>query len=363
MENGITLLGLNKNYEIVCVLAYSNLQWSRKWHECGTFSVSIPLSQYSKNIYYVYTKDRPEMGKVNQVNYFIKNNVKSVQLSGYFLEKELDKMAVYPLATKTNITNQPTWSVKSAKAETVAYAYFDAFKSISFTKNGSTVTKSLGIRTGNNSNRGHDCEHQRINDNLGNKIYKILKPSHLSYRVTYDLLTSVQTFSVVAGKDLTQSNVDLNNPVVFSTKYGNINDINYLMSDTNYKNSFVVTSEQKNEDVTNMYVYADTDISTDNTFIINSSSSSLTSFSTENEFINSLYADGKNKLDNCTKKVSVQFKAMQGSYEYRKDFDIGDICNIEIPELQLSLTAILTACYEVIKKGVWSMTTDFELIN
>ena len=50
---------------------------------------------------------------------------------------------------------------------------------------------------------------------------------------------------------------------------------------------------------------------------------------------------------------------MMSSYEYRTDFDLGDLCSIEIPEMDLSAQARLIGCYEVMKSGQWSMTMEF----
>ena len=66
---GFNVMALDSQYQIVSLLRYTNLQWSRKYHESGSFSIQIPLEQYTSNIKYIYTKDRPEMGKVSQVNY------------------------------------------------------------------------------------------------------------------------------------------------------------------------------------------------------------------------------------------------------------------------------------------------------
>ena len=42
-----------------------------------------------------------------------------------------------------------------------------------------------------------------------------------------------------------------------------------------------------------------------------------------------------------------------------KDFDIGDECTLEIPEMSLSADARLIGCYEVMKSGQWSMSMEF----
>ena len=65
------------------------------------------------------------------------------------------------------------------------------------------------------------------------------------------------------------------------------------------------------------------------------------------------------KMSENAKIVNMEFDASSGSYEYMKDFDIGDECTIEIPKMYLSADARLIGCYEVMKSGQWSMTMEF----
>ena len=62
-EKPFTLKALDANFGLVALVAYSNLQWSRKFHEPGLFSVVIDASQYSTDWKYLYTEKRREMGK------------------------------------------------------------------------------------------------------------------------------------------------------------------------------------------------------------------------------------------------------------------------------------------------------------
>ena len=80
---------------------------------------------------------------------------------------------------------------------------------------------------------------------------------------------------------------------------------------------------------------------------------------TSDAFLKALEAEGKADLVNRVKLINVEFDAMEGSYEYMSDFDIGDKCNIEIPEVNISADAILIGCYEVIKSGTHNLTLEF----
>lgn len=359
MKQGIDLLVMDEDFQIIQILNYTNLQWTRKYYESGTFSVEIPAELYSKEFKYLYTKDRPEMGLIEQVNYYTKNGYQSVSLSGYFLENKLNRRIVYQKTASSNITNAPNWVLQSGKAEDVATAFFDAFKDVTFTKDGTTHSICLGVATATSKARGKNSEHTRGNEYLGNKIYTILKPSKMSYSVSYDFSTSIITFSCWSGLDRTFDNTEGNNPVVFSTQYGNITEANLLIDSTAYKNAYFVTAKQ-NDDV--IWVYAGSELATDDDdakFIQVDSAQSKDDFSTDADYINALYTEGHEELLNNTKTINLDFDTIQGSYEYMTDFDLGDICSIEIPELGLSLDAVLSAIYEVIKNGVWTISLEF----
>lgn len=353
---GFNTIALDKNYQIVSLIRSTNLQWSRKFHEAGTFSIQIPIEQYNSSMRYIYTKDRPELGKITQINYVRQQQYKYIQLSGYFMEKTLDRHVVFQNGA-SNVTNAPSWPFQSGKAEDVAYAFFNAFKKLTT----ASASSNLNIISGISLGRGKDSVHYRNGELLGWKIYDILKPSGMSYRVLYDFVESNKKFEVWSGFDRTENNADGNNPIIFATKYGNIKNPNILIDDTEYKNACLNTNEQTDNDVTTYVSRATFNAASgDDEYWFLSNSSTLN----RNEYTSSDLAvamdnEALNALTGYPKIINVEFDAMESSYEYRTDFDLGDLCSIEIPEMDLSAQARLIGCYEVMKSGQWSMTMEF----
>lgn len=318
--------------------------------------MQLPLEQYSNDIMYIYTKDRPEMGRVSQRNYLEQNGFDYIQLSGYFLEREPNRHVVYKHGT-TNIVNPISWAEQSGAAEDVAYTFFDGFKEIAI--NGHV--SNLNMQRKESLGRGNIAAHARGGEYLGDKMYEILKPSGMSYRVLYDFVNSTKTFEVWKGIDRTQDNAEKNNPVIFSTKYGNVKNPNILISDADYKNACIVTNEQ--------FVGEDSIFTTRAVFnqAIDDNEISMLSLRsginkndyTESGFQLALDNEALNKLVDTAKIINMEFDASSGSYEYMKDFDIGDECTIEVPKMYLSADARLIGCYEVMKSGQWSMTMEF----
>lgn len=351
------VMALDRDFSLVTPLRCTNIQWSRKYHESGTFSLQIPLRQYDPSFKYIYTKSRPETGKIVQVNYMRNNAQEFIQLSGYFLENELNRMVAFAKGSG-NITDDPSWIENTGNAESVAHNFFNAFSRIRF--DGREF--DLGIRGKSNLNRGSIVQHVRDNSYLGNKIYHILKSSGMSYRVMYDFENNDRYFEVWSGKDRTSEQTE-NNPVTFSTRYGNLKNPNVLLNNSTYKSGCIVVSSKNNAEESTTYTRALLDLDEqheDNAFLFVQSQTDVNDFGDLNGYYSALDSEGRiEKNSNWTRTLNIEFDALEGSYEYMQDFDIGDVCNIEIAEVNVSANARLIGCYEVIKSGSWSLTMEF----
>lgn len=356
------VLALDRNFNLVALLEYTNLQWSRKYHESGTFSVQIPPEQYDASFKYIYTNDRPETGKIVQVNYVQNNGQRFIQLSGYFLEQELNRMVVFTKGVG-NIVGDPAWPERIGSAEDVAYDFFDAFSQIKIDTGADTLSYSLGIAGGGNQHRGSTAQHSRDNSYLGSKIYHILKSSGMSYRVVYNFEDNEKHFEVWTGKDRTSEQTE-NNPIVFSTRYGNIKNPNVLLDDSTYKTGCVIVGGN-NEDNTESVMYTRAlidfdELHEDNAFLSMQSSLNVSDFENLDSYFQALDNEGRlEKNSKWSRTMNMEFNTLIGSYEYMQDFDIGDVCNIEIDEVGISVDARLIGCYEVVKSGSWSLTLEF----
>ena len=181
-EEPFEVKALNSNFELVSLIMYNNLQWTRKFHECGQFTIVLTGRQYDKSWKYIYAEARKELGVISQVNWSKENYIEQTIISGYFLENEVNNMLVYPKpkqfledtnAKATCLSNQtsPTWTMQVGDADVVAKKFFDDFKSITWTNydfedvsgnNLVTTTKTLDISFGSIENGDyHHAEHSR----------------------------------------------------------------------------------------------------------------------------------------------------------------------------------------------------------
>ena len=250
------------------------------------------------------------MGEITQINFINQRGYKAINISGFFLENWLNKRVVYRKGT-SNIVGGPEWMNQEGNAEDVAYAYFNAFKDVSISQSGDTVDCILGIESGQSLSRGKISNHERCGEKLGSKIYSILKPSEMSYRILYDFEENKKVFSVWSGYDRTQDQSE-NNPVTFSTRYGNIKNPNILIETTNYCNSCIIDNEN------NGAVYERALLNKaaeDDEYIFSYVKSSVNKndYDSDTDFYSALEAEGKTGLNERVKLINVEFDAREGS--------------------------------------------------
>lgn len=391
-EEPFEIMALDENFEIVSLISYANLQWTRKFHEVGTFSVQLRGRQYNSNWKYIYSKKRKELGIISQVNWQKKNYIELVTISGKFVEDEVNKMIVYPLPTKFYddsgtladgkegtclLKNEglPTWLMQSGTADVVAREYFNAFKKIAWTNyqvddyEGSslvTTVRELDINFGSIDNANgnyHYSEHNRNHERLGDKLYKILKPSGASFEVIWDYETHDKTLNIIHGKDLTQGNTFGNNPVLFSSANGNIISASLVVSNTNTKDTMIQTSENKDKvyvlinelpDASGRFEHVGMQTAVQDYFNEDTPDLSIA----DKNFKIAVMSDSDKELTKYTDKQNIEFQIYRGSYQYMIDYDLGDLISVEISEIGLSLDARIISCYEVVKEGVWELTLE-----
>lgn len=77
-------------------IPYTSLIWTRRYHECGEFQMTVPANVYDPSWAYVYADLRPETGIIQKVAYSdsstVAGGVDTVTVSGFFLECLLNRV-------------------------------------------------------------------------------------------------------------------------------------------------------------------------------------------------------------------------------------------------------------------------------
>lgn len=287
---------------------------------------------------YIYTNERREMGIITQRNYAIASNgFKYMQISGFFLERELNDKVINPLFVASN-----------TPAETAVTNMVSQYKKdIPLL----SVSASLG--------RGSNISFQESNAQLSDKCYEILQPEEMSYKVEFDFINMTKVFSVYQGADRTQSQ-STNNYVCFSSSFGNIKQPSVVTDEGSYKNYAIIGGAGEGAD----RIMEILDLSgggyQKEIFIDASSVEYDPEHTTLAEYKNNLRQYALSKMIEQYGIINnVEFDVMEGSYRYLQDFDIGDKCDIVIKEMNLIIEARIVSIYEVIKSGTHTITLEF----
>lgn len=332
----IQFLTLNDDFTINSIIYPTNIQWNRQYYTAGTFSIQLPQEQYNNDMKYVYTKDRPEVGMVSQVNYSIDSSgFKAVQISGYFLEHELNDKVIFPQF------------IGLGNVEDVITSLVEQYKD---------DIPNLVVATSQKT--GTDTDFTSVGDNLGKQASYILKLHEMSYKIDYDYINNEKVFTIWQGKDRTQSQFS-ENPVKFSTEFGNLKHPNVVSKETDYKNFAYVKGSIDGTDI-----FVEADISNGayrkETFIDAGGIQYDKDTMTEQQYRAELCNYGKQQLREQFSIINnIEFDVLEGSYIYMFDFDLGDKCDIIIKEINLMLEARIISIYEVIKSGSHTITLEF----
>ena len=208
---------LDSNFNLVALLDPHNVQWNRKYYECGTYALEITQDQYTPDMKYIYCAERPETGIIQKVAWSGGN----ITLEGYFLEKILDDKIIYPTF------------YGSGDLTTVLSQMVNTYK------------EDLPIDTIQALNNASKVDFQETGMTIGEKLYEVLQTQEMSFRLLYNFEKNNITLQFYQGTDRTQESG--NNFVTFSTLYDNVIDTMVDTDDSNYKNYALVAGQDSGE--------------------------------------------------------------------------------------------------------------------
>ena len=330
------LLALDAAFQPVGYLAYFNLQWTREYYEIGQFSVQIAAGDYKPEMAYLYTPDRPEAGIIQKVELTQTVKGRFVQLSGYFLEAILNDKVVYP-------TYYATGSIP-ASVVSMLQQYKDDIPAL-------TVAPALEGAAG-------DTSWQETGGQLADVAYTKLQTVQMSLRCRYDYQSNTITAEVWQGMDRTQEQTA--NPfVTFSDGFGNLAQVDASVDRSNYKNYAIVTGQDQAEN--RKVAYADLSGGGYKRvlYVDGKSEQWDPEKQTETEYLAGLRQMGMDKLLDYQIVSNVDIQAAASGFEYLRDWDLGDLVDVIVADIGLSMQARIITVREVFKQN--NHTVEIEL--
>lgn len=336
------IMGLDKDFNLVKVINCTNIIWIRRYYNFDEFQIETSVDGWDKNIRYIFRNDRDSLMIAQKVEYTnTKSRGRIVLISGYDIGYLLNNCLVYPRYKKTLNLAQMAYDMYNI--------YADAF------------VKSV-IKYDNVVSLGENVTMQESNEPLGNKFFYLLQTQEYSWKVVYDSTTNDCQIIIWKGLDRTQEQ-NINSPVIWSTSFRNIFDIEFTQDDSGYKNYAVVVGNGAYEDGNQVTVFVDKVQSGEERRMLYVDATSETYDTTQGDtlegFRASLTKKGEEELEQHKKVDEVTFRVTDNTFIYLDDYDLGDKCDIIIDEIQESYTARITEIQEVYKNGNRSIELTF----
>lgn len=329
------LLALDKAFQALSYLPYFNLQWNREYYTVGQFSVQVSVSDYSPEMAYLYTPDRPEMGIIQKVELSETVKGRFIQLSGYFLEALFNDKIVYP-------TYYATGTIP-ASVVAMLRQYKDDIPLMTVADAPSTQTEETAW--------------QETGTPLADVAYTKLQTVQHSLRCRYNYEANTITAEVWQGLDRTQEQT-VNPFVTFSDGFGNLTEVNASKDSSNHRNYAVVVGQDQNEQV--KVAYADlSDGGYKRMLYVEASETWDPEKQTEEEYLAGLRQQGLDALLDYAIVVNVDIQAAAAGFVYLRDWDLGDLVDVIVTDMGLAFQARIITVREVFKQG--NHTIEIEL--
>ena len=376
---------LNKFGEEVKMIDFIELQWSRKYFECGSFVLYMAAKDYDSDVKYIQCIGRPETAMVQKVVYEEKSNGEFITLSGFFVDKVLDWSAyTIPIST---VTFKGKAEVKKRLTqwllETVSDKYAqpkDVYEKPHWAVEGSAVN---GARLSADSDVPNELSiSAELGESTGSAIRKALKSAGYTLICRPIFSENEEPGKPLLGIELhIQRGHDLRDDVFFGEAWGNISKCEYAYDESGIYSGFLVSQEIPDDFKTSNevhgfwedgkkvraiheYVQFDNNIPSDLGHCIplkvfNASISGVEIKSENEALIRAKMRDAaKLEMLNNYKQETISVDVLQHRFYYLKDYDLGDICTINIDSVQKEFTSRLVEVREVHSKN----TVKVELV-
>lgn len=318
---------LDEGYQNPIWLRPLNVQWNAKHYECGDFSIQISTDDYETDFAYVYCNEREQMGIIQKISQTQNVKGKFTQLSGFFLERLLHDYVIQSTETATNEN-------VCAFAARVIQKYVDQ---------GDYIIDPWG-------DLGEPVTMQLAPGYLDETLFSMLKQQKITFRIYYDFVNDMRHIKFVQGLDRTQSQT-VNNTIVFSPELKNLDNIEYNADSSNYRNyAIVVGGDLENAPVT---VIVDARLSGERRKELRIEAGEIRKEEgmTDADLQEALKARGREELAQYADIRNISFDAQNDMVIYREDYDLGDIVDIIVPDMQQAYESEIIEVDEVLKNN------------
>lgn len=324
---------------------FTSLQWIRKYNDTGRFELHCSVTESTiktlvrDNL--VWVKGSNEVGIIEYRNLSTNSNgEETLKINGRFVTSILDRRIILGTEQYTN-----------KELEIILRNIVD--------KNciNTTVERKLPLTLGSLNSFIEKIDYQKSYGNLLEEIKTLSETNSIGFFIRTDLESKKNYFELYKGVDRS-INQDVNSPVIFSRDYDNLYEQEYTDSTDNLKTTSVVAGEGegsarkvivvnnnfKGLDRRELFVDArdlQKESETDGTKKVLS----------DTEYNNLLTQRGIEKLAECKDIKTFEGKIISNNYEYKKDYDLGDIVTVMDRKWNITVDTRITEVVEIYEGG------------
>lgn len=353
---------------------FIELQWIRKCFEPGSFSLYVRAEDWDKNIKYIQLDDRPETGIVQKVQYEYLPEGDFITASGFFIEKLLDWGApITDISAETTVLDnldmlcftlysQYTGRIKDehgAGDGEVFPPFTSNLYCAYFEPQGLTSTAWTRLQT-----KGGEAGGKAIYDFLRLNNYRFIAKPYFNdpARATREPMIGL----IMEAKKLRSRDVYFNKSLgtaknieyVFddSGAYPHIVGVQIIEDKISYTNSFSVYKDSKFQKC----IYESYEYSVNAPQDVGAAKPLRVIYTTANDIESDKEASVRAQMQNALKlellnnyKVEhISCEVLQDRYIYPRDYDLGDLCNVQLDELEVEYSARIVEIREVYHKNI-----------
>ncbi len=343
---------LDHNFQTMgSIKVFNTLMWYRRYYSPGIFELHLSADYFDliNSGRYLYRNDRTELGVIREVNFARgEKSEKTAYCKGFFSEHLLNNGVIYPVFSRTG------------KPDALAHGVVDAYLI-----NPADGKRKINadMRLGKLEGLGTSITLQNTGDEVGTKLYEVLKTQEMSQRLVFDYLENSLTYEVWRGKDRTDNQTE-NSWAIFSDSFRNIKNAQYDRDESDYKNVAYVAGEGEGSAriVVEVDIRSSPDEERRELFVdardLQKTTDNVTY--TDAQYRDLLFQRGLEKLA----EYAVIEKVDSGvdpsaNLIYGVDFDLGDLCTYRYSDVNIECSKRITEIQEILEGSRQTLNVIF----
>lgn len=317
----------------------TSLVWNRKYFETGEFKIYLPLTNDNINIYQlgniITFRGANEAGVIEDL--ILRNTSKKrvIIAAGRFLTSYMDRRLVRPTL---NFSGKVEVAMRKMLTDAVPIPL---------------------VELGELNGFDETIKFQATYKNLLTMEEKLSKGANIGFRFRPDFTAKKIYFETYKGIDRSRNQTD-RAFVEFSDMFDNLNSVENHKNDQLLKTVGYVGGEGEGSERTYIIVGDDslTGLARREVFIDGKDISSEDL--TQSEYLAALRTRGLEKMEERVFSNSYECSTIpSGNFEYKKDYDLGDIVTIKKADWGLNTTQRITEIQEIYEHGNVTITPTF----